>query len=194
MADCRGASSIAAILFIVVTAVMLFNVVFLILAHQAGLFRVSVGPEKIARPVTNLDAQEVVRLVEEQRAVIEQRRQEVEQEAARLADLKQQLDVEKNNLEAQRKKMNGLLEELNGAFGKRDAAAEQRLLQMSKMYDTMKPDQVAAIFEKLDDATVIDILLKMKMKNSARVLGKMKPARASMLSAHMRMIQQPAGR
>ena len=108
----------------------------------------------------------------------------------RIEELKQQLTVEKESLEAQKLEMTGMFdgklgqiqEELERIRLVRDEFEEKRLKKLAKVYESMKPDQAVKVFEKMNLDTVTQILVRMKDRSSARIIGKMRPEIASVVS------------
>lgn len=60
-----------------------------------------------------------------------------------------------------------------------------RVKKLVKIIDKMKPLKTVGVFSKLDDEFVVEVLLKMKERNAAKVLSEMPAARAARLSRLM---------
>jgi hypothetical protein len=63
--------------------------------------------------------------------------------------------------------------------------AEQRrkVARLIRIVDSMKPADTADVLSKLDDDFAIQVLLRMKERNAAKVLSMMPPSRAARLTA-----------
>jgi flagellar motility protein MotE (MotC chaperone) len=57
--------------------------------------------------------------------------------------------------------------------------------KVTAIYATMKPSEIAAVFEKLPDPQVCDALLKMDEQKAGKVLVAMPPTRAATLTTLM---------
>lgn len=78
-------------------------------------------------------------------------------------------------------------------FGKKPADADtaaqaeytKKVAKLVKIIDKMKPVDTASVFSKLDDELVLQLLLRMKDRNAAKVLSQMPPSRAARLTAKL---------
>jgi len=72
------------------------------------------------------------------------------------------------------------------------AAVEQKIFkQLAGYYSAIKPKNAAAVFEKLDDETVIGILQNMDAESAARVIAAMQPERAATITRKMLRVAEP---
>jgi|GEM_PF-6206311 len=60
---------------------------------------------------------------------------------------------------------------------------KKRVARLVRIVDKMKPADAASIFSKLDDEFVLQILMRMKERNAAKVLTEMPASRAAKLSS-----------
>ena len=102
------------------------------------------------------------------------------------------IDKEKANLAARQKELDGRERELkkleakiNQSLLKIEQAESTRIANLAKLYDGMDPRAVATLLANLDDATVVSILPRMKLKNASAVLQLMPAQRAAKLSKQM---------
>lgn len=75
-------------------------------------------------------------------------------------------------------------------------AADERILQVARVYQAMKPREAAAVFERLDPALQVQIALQMRERSVASVMAAMSPQAASALTAALAgavVAQPPAG-
>ena len=63
-------------------------------------------------------------------------------------------------------------------LGQREVMQEERIAQLVKTYENMKPKSAAAILENLDRDILLDVMARMKPATKALVLAQMTPARA----------------
>lgn len=70
-------------------------------------------------------------------------------------------------------------EELAGA---RKGMIEENITSLAKVYASMKPTQAAAILDTVDETIALQIISRMKSRNSAKILGKMNRAVAKNIS------------
>ena len=173
---------------VVIAAIVLFNVVFVFMAFKSGAFRIEVGKKK--KEPTLLDVNRIHEDMNQQQTLLEAEKTDLEKELARIEELKQQLTVEKESLEAQKQDMtvmfDGKLDQIQQELDRirlvRDEFEEKRLKKLAKVYESMKPDQAVKVFEKMSLDTVTQILVRMKERSSAKVIGKMRPEMASVVS------------
>ena len=100
---------------------------------------------------------------------------------------KQKIEIEEKvkKIEETRSKISSVLEEKI----KTDDAKIDTLVQM---YSSMKPQQVAKVFETLDEDLVIDILGRMKKKVAGDILNLVKPEKAQIFAERFAGYRSPA--
>ena len=94
----------------------------------------------------------------------------------RVAQLEKLLDARSDSIQA-------LLVKVSGAQGKE--ARKDNLAKLVKVMEEMKPNEMKGIANGLDDQFLIDILVKMKPRNAAKLLAVIEPQRASRISMLM---------
>lgn len=102
----------------------------------------------------------------------------LETEKAKLARERKDLETLKADLDAQQYRLMQLINKVN-------QIESARMSSLAKLYDGMKPTQVAPLISKLTDEQAVDVLLKMKPVNAAKILGALSPDRAARISAKM---------
>lgn len=102
------------------------------------------------------------------------------------------LETEKAKLAQERKVIDERLEELEKQeyrlkqlIAKKNQMQSARVASLARLYDGMKADQVAPLIIKLDEEQAVDILLKMKPGNAAKILGTINADRAARISTRM---------
>lgn len=117
----------------------------------------------------------LVSLVEKQRAELDKQEEIVKKETARLKALKQEINDDIA-------KYSKLLKEINDSLNKAEAEANKRLKHVAKAYEAMQPVDAASRLSGLDNKTAVKILLKMKSKKAGLVIGMMEPRKATQLT------------
>jgi flagellar motility protein MotE (MotC chaperone) len=102
----------------------------------------------------------------------------IQKEMAQLAEEKARLDSRQKDLEERENKVNLIKTKL-------DQAEAARIISLAKLYDGMRPDEAAKLFENLDDSIVVAILPRMKPANASKILGLMPPKRAAEISTRL---------
>jgi len=102
-----------------------------------------------------------------------------------LATEKAKLAKERAELEALKKERDAQEYKLKQLIAKTDQMESARINALAKLYDGMKPSQVAPLINKLTDEQAVEVLLKMKSANAAKILGVLKPDRAAHISSKM---------
>jgi len=102
----------------------------------------------------------------------------LEAEKAALKARQNELDMKERGLSQREADVNNKLTQI-------DQTAASRYTELAKLYDGMKPDQVARMAGQLDDKTVIAILPRMKPANASKILAALPPARAARISRGM---------
>jgi len=102
----------------------------------------------------------------------------LESEKEKLAKQRKELEELKAGLDAQEYRLMQLVNKVS-------QMESARMGSLAKLYDGMKPIQVAPLIAKLTDEQAVDVLLKMKPVNAAKILGALSPDRAARISAKM---------
>lgn len=71
---------------------------------------------------------------------------------------------------------------VNELLGRLDEAQEQRLAGLVDVYQRMRSKDAAAVFDGLDNDTLVQVASRMRQANLAEVMGRMEPARARELT------------
>jgi flagellar motility protein MotE (MotC chaperone) len=95
------------------------------------------------------------------------------------------LEAEKKQLEAKKKEMDDQELRLKQLLAKTDQLESARIGSLAKLYDGMNPQQVAPLITKLTDDQAVDVLLRMKPGNAAKVLESLNADRAARISVKM---------
>jgi flagellar motility protein MotE (MotC chaperone) len=103
-----------------------------------------------------------------------------------------ELDMRENVLAAAAKKIDGRIAELKtleskiqGLLQQRDEQNEKNLKSLVKVYENMKPQDAARIFEKLDMPILLDVAGRMREAKLAQVLANMNPDKARSITTEL---------
>lgn len=85
----------------------------------------------------------------------------------------------------QMKELKALEYKIDQALIKIEQAESARIINLARLYDGMRPEQVGKLFENLNDKAVMAILPRMKSANAAKIMAIMPPKRAARISTKM---------
>ncbi|MBV8536100.1 MAG: hypothetical protein JO128_10940 [Alphaproteobacteria bacterium] len=136
--------------------------------------------------VTNLSGSEieVLQQLAGRRAEIEKRSSELDRREAVLKAAEERIDAKIQEM----KKLQGSIQQ---AIGQYDDQETKRIENLVKVYETMKPQEAARIFEQLDMATMIGLVERMNTRKLAPVLAQMNPVRAKMVTDELAKRRKP---
>lgn len=112
-------------------------------------------------------------------------------------NLKQQeLTIQENRLLDERAQMNVIKDSLDyfrtmayELVREKEQQKSEKIGKLAKIYETMKPAQVAPILEELDNSTIISILESMRERQIAQILENMDQDRAIEISRAMTRVR-----
>jgi len=84
-----------------------------------------------------------------------------------------------------KKELEVLKYKIDQALARINQAESSRIIELARLYDAMRAEEVAKLFENLNDAAVMSILPRMKAANAAKILALMPPKRAANISTKM---------
>ncbi len=132
---------------------------------------------KQGRAFTDTEVQILMDL--EQRRIEMDRREQALELREKLVDLmEQRLNARVAELENLRGEMEKLVTSMSGKDDK-------ELQQLAGIYGNMKPAAAANVLNKLDNAIVLDVLVRMPQKKSGKLMEALEPAKARYLSEMM---------
>lgn len=102
----------------------------------------------------------------------------LEEEKTRLTEWETKLNARQRELDITDKKVSQKLLKI-------EQAESAKISNLAKLYDGMDPRAIAKVMANLDDATVVSILPRMKLKNASAVLSLMPAKRGARLSKKM---------
>ena len=80
------------------------------------------------------------------------------------------------------KEMESLRQQLQSMVNQVSEAQQAQFDNLVKMYETMKPDDAARIFDTLEMPTLLGVVMRMKPKSTAPILAKMSADKAKELT------------
>lgn len=119
--------------------------------------------------------EDVVSIVEKQRAELNRQEEIIKKEKARLKALKQEINDDIV-------KYSKLLKEIDKSLKQAEQTSSKRLKHIAKAYEAMQPEDAASRLTGLDNKTAVQILLKMNSKKAGLVIGMMEPKKATVLT------------
>lgn len=136
------------------------------------------GPEDKVGIFSNAE-QDFQQRLSERRAELDKRARDLDQREALLTAAEQRLDQKIGELTSLRDQINAAIEER-----KRLAEAEQtaNVARLVTIYEGMKPQQAAAIFDQTDMPVLVAVTTRMKEAKLSDVLSRMDPAKAKALT------------
>src|SRR5271157_960129 len=94
----------------------------------------------------------------------------------------ERLGIIKSDIKKEIEHNEKLKKEIEEAQKSMDEETKQRLLKVSKIYETMVPEEAAKAMEKLDEDTAAAILSNLKPKKAGAILGQMNSENSAPIS------------
>lgn len=144
------------------------------------------SPARALDDITNLTANEIEVL---QQLVV--RRAEIERRGAELSRREAVLKAAEERIQAKIEEMKKLQAGVEQAIRRYDEQEEQRRKSLVKIYETMKPQEAAKIFEQMDLTTLVEMVERMSERKVAPVLAAMNPVRAKQVTTELSKRRKP---
>lgn len=113
------------------------------------------------------------------------RREEIDKRGKDLDLREQMLNAAEKRVEDRITELKAIEGRINGQIAANDKQNEERLADVVKMYETMKPKEAARIFERLDMGVLIDVSKRMQPRKMSAVLAVMDPVAAQELTVEL---------
>ncbi len=113
---------------------------------------------------------------------LDSRRLELDRREQALELRERLVDLMENKLNNRVEELNALRAELNALLANVSGKDDAELMQLSQMYANMKPASAAVVLNRLDNPIVLDVLTRMPVKKSGKILEALDPAKARFLS------------
>src|SRR5215469_11008163 len=111
-----------------------------------------------------------------------QRRDELERRAGEIDQREVLLQAAEQRINDKIAKLEQMQKTIDQSFKKQDQLDDSKLQSLVKIYETMKPQEAARIFEQLDPNLLLDVVERMKEKKTASILAAMDPTKAKALT------------
>ena len=116
---------------------------------------------------------------------LQRRRTEVLELEAALALREAAVRAAEADLAAQIDRLEAFKLELEALVGEAEAEEEERLQQLTRMYESMRAKSAAAIFDRLDMPVILAVAERMRDAKMAAILAAMDPARARLVTSEL---------
>jgi len=107
-----------------------------------------------------------------------ERRAELDRRAAELSQREVLLQAAEKRIDEKIARLASLEKDIGGIVDKQDQEEDARIKSLVKIYETMKPQDAARIFEQLDMGVLLNVVEHMKERIAAPILAAMDPAKA----------------
>ena len=109
----------------------------------------------------------------------------VKQQEAALQDRMQALKIANQEITTKLAALTAAEEKLRGTIALADTAAEDDLVRLTKVYESMKPKQAAALFEEMNPDFAAGFLARMRPEIAAGIMASLSPQAARAFSVVM---------
>jgi len=125
------------------------------------------------RDPTQFSPQEIklLQALSKRRDELDQRSGEIDQRAALLQAAEKRIDEKIAKLQA-------MEQAIDASFKKQDQQDDAKLASLVKIYEAMKPQDAARIFEQLDLPVLLEVVERMKERKTAPIMAAMDPLKA----------------
>jgi flagellar motility protein MotE (MotC chaperone) len=113
------------------------------------------------------------------------RRDELTARERALDDREAMLKATEQRIAVQVEQMKQMKAEYQQMRTQRDEAAEASMRRLVTVYEAMKPEEAARIFETMEGAVLLDVVTRMGERRLAPILAQMSPAKAQALTIAM---------
>ncbi len=125
--------------------------------------------------------------LKEKKELLSEKEKMLRTQAQRIDELEEELNIARNTLDGIQNEMSTYLVEI-------EETEKKNLRKLAKVYGLMEPAQAVAIISGLDDETIVNILMNMKERQAARLMGafatldSQSQKRAALISERMRTL------
>jgi flagellar motility protein MotE (MotC chaperone) len=109
-------------------------------------------------------------------------REKLKEKANEVIKKEDQLKIVESRIQQQLIELKRIKSEIANLLDQHDEQEEKKLLLLVRIYENMKPDQAAQIFNSLSEERVLMLLQRMKEVKSSAILANMNPSQASYLT------------
>ena len=116
---------------------------------------------------------------------VEVRRSDIAREEERLGAAKAALEAVKRELRQELEKLEAMKRDVEAQIARRDKLVSDRLTQIAKIYQSMKPKEAATALEEMDDDMALEILDRLPGRTVAKMFDAMPKERVRELTRRM---------
>lgn len=113
---------------------------------------------------------------------LSKRREELERYNSQLSLKESLLKATEETLDKKLEDLKALEEKINKLLAQLDEKSSLRVKSLAKIYENMKPQEAAKIFEELEMSLLLEIMRNMKEQKVAPIIAQMNPSKAKELS------------
>jgi len=132
-------------------------------------------------PFTPVFTEEEVRILQS----LAKRRDEIIEKENRLNEREAILNVAERRIEAKAQELEELRMEIEKLLDMQEDIEEERIIQLVKIYESMKPKDAANIFNELQFDVLLAVVMRMNERRVSAIIAAMEPVKARYLSARM---------
>lgn len=121
-----------------------------------------------------------------------QRRADLDARETALRDREALLDAMQKKLTVQIDTANQLKAEMQALREKQESAGQGNIRRLVTVYEAMKPEDAARIFNGMEPSIVLDVMTRMSERRLAPVLAQMEPTKAQALTVALARRREPA--
>lgn len=131
--------------------------------------------ENVVKDVSSVEERRLLTEFKENRTELNKKEKALQERALELNILQDEVDKKLQQLEQMRLQLEEML-------AQKDAQEQERINQLSQMYNRMDPNRAANVFLELDTELVVGILGGMKARSAGAVLENMEGEKAARIS------------
>ena len=128
-------------------------------------------------PIHSAEEKEILTQLKQKREKLEEREKQLAQREKDLLTLKQELEEE--------------IKKINALYQQMEESEQKQIIYLVKVYESMRPEQAAALINEIDEKVALKILNNMKGKKAGAILAQVVPSKAGRLSEQLAR-QKPA--
>ncbi len=125
--------------------------------------------------ITSVEERRILVSIEDEYAKLDEAKSKLNTREMQLKTLEMEVDKKIATMQQLRKELVKLLDRKKEVEG-------ERIGELSKIYEKMKPQKAAVLIKKLDDQLAVDLLLGIKKKTAGKILDNLDPETATKLS------------
>lgn len=114
-----------------------------------------------------------------------ERREELDRRENELERRSELLKAAETRIQSKIEKLESLRETINGLLTQYDKESEQKVERLVKIYESMRPDDAAQIFEDLEMPVLLRVLGRMSERKSAPILAEMDAKKAQAVTLEL---------